>query len=77
MKTNDFILWGTVQELHFLDTVGRYGRDDRENYEPDPQIRRHRCLVGYLKSMENRKDWGSIDPVRVKNHVEALIKTGE
>ncbi len=59
--------WSTKKEKDFIDNMGTFSK---HNGNGRPYLQR---LIGYRKGMEQRKDWGAIDPAEVKRYVEYKI----
>ena len=66
-KARFHMSWSTAKEKDLIDNMGSFAQHngDRRRY-----LER---LIGYRKGMEQRKDWGNIDPLEIRNYVEYRI----
>lgn len=67
--------WSTESELAFLRNVGKLSpkKANVPGEENRTQRDRRKCLFGYATAFPLRKDWGSINPVKVRDFLIQII----
>lgn len=65
MASRTYYSWGTQTEINHLRKLGTFGL-----YHKDKKT----ILRKYLKAMELRRDWGSIEPQKVKDFAVKLLE---
>ena len=62
--------WNTDREVEFLRGLGGWSR--YRHTEKEKMV----LLKKYKASMVNRKEWGQIDPVKIRAYVDQCLKKG-
>jgi hypothetical protein len=50
--------------------MGSYYKGNAIQRELDPKKRYHQLLIRYREAMKHRVNWGTIDPIAIKQYVE-------
>ena len=66
--------WKTGDEVRFIDRMGIYGKGF--TVENNTKERYWTLLQGYREGMDQRVNWGEINPDLVKEHVDKLVRAG-
>ena len=64
--------WTTTDEIDFLNHLGTHS--ERGRSESLARAERLRKVQIYLDSMGKRKNWGKVDPDKVRKHAQHIIR---
>jgi hypothetical protein len=71
-KRGGKINYGTESEKNYIDSLGTFALESKRGREA-PEERRFRLLLGYRKSIFERKVWDGIDPGEILIYIDRKI----